>query len=67
MFGGITVVPGVVVEGNLAGTVIFLNATNGNTLFSYTTGQSEVQGECAVSNGIVYIPLDDGQLVALGQ
>jgi polyvinyl alcohol dehydrogenase (cytochrome) len=67
MFGGITVVPGVVVEGNLAGTVIFLNATNGNTLFSYTTGQSEVQGECAVSNGIAYIPLDDGQLAALGQ
>jgi polyvinyl alcohol dehydrogenase (cytochrome) len=67
MFGGITVVPGVVVEGNLAGTVVFLNATNGNTLFRFTTGLSEVQGECAVSNGIVYVPLDDGQLVALGQ
>jgi polyvinyl alcohol dehydrogenase (cytochrome) len=67
MYGGITVVPGVVVEGNLAGTVVFLNATNGETLFSYTTGLSEVQGECTVSNGIVYIPLDDGQLVALGQ
>jgi hypothetical protein len=32
-----------------------------------TTGLSEVQGECTVSNGIVYVPLDDGQLVALGQ
>jgi hypothetical protein len=26
-----------------------------------------VQGECTVSNGVVYIPLNDGQLVALGQ
>jgi hypothetical protein len=67
LYGGITVVPGVVVEGTLGGTVLFLNAVNGTTLDVYNTGVSEVQGECTVSNGIVYIPLDDGQLVALGQ
>jgi hypothetical protein len=67
LFGGITVVPGVVVEGTLGGTVVFLNAANGSTLLSYKTGVSEVQGECAVSNGIVYIPLDNGSLAALGQ
>ena len=67
MFAGITVVPGVVVEGTLAGTVLFLNAGNGTTLRSYATGVSEVQGESTVSNGTVYIPLDDGSLIALGQ
>ena len=67
MYGGITEVPGVIVEGTLGGTVLFLNATTGATLLNYKTGVSEVQGECAVSNGIVYIPLDDGALVALGQ
>jgi hypothetical protein len=66
LFGGITAVPGVIVEGTLGGTVQFLNAASGATLLSYTTGVSEVQGECAVSNGIVYVPLDDGQLLALG-
>ena len=60
-------VPGVIVEGTLGGTVLFLNAATGATLLNYKTGVSEVQGECAVSNGIVYIPLDDGALVALGQ
>ena len=67
LFGGLTVVPGVVVEGTLGGNVVFLNAANGSTLLTYKTGVGEVQGECAVSNGIVYIPLDNGSLVALGQ
>jgi len=66
LYGGITEVPGVIVEGTLGGTVLFLNAASGATLFNYNTGVSEVQGECAVANGIVYIPLDDGSLVALG-
>ena len=67
LFGGLTVVPGVVVEGTLGGNVVFLNTANGSTLLTYKTGVSEIQGECAVSNGIVYIPLDNGSLVALGQ
>jgi hypothetical protein len=66
LFGGITAVPGVIVEGTLGGTVLFLNAASGATLLSYTTGVSEIQGECAVSNGIVYVPLDNGSLLALG-
>jgi polyvinyl alcohol dehydrogenase (cytochrome) len=67
MYGGITEVPGVIIEGTLAGAVLFLNAATGATLLNYNSGVSEIQGECAVSNGIVYIPLDDGALVALGQ
>ena len=47
--------------------MVFLNAANGSTLLTYKTGVSEIQGECAVSNGIVYIPLDNGSLLALGQ
>jgi hypothetical protein len=65
MFSGLTVVPGIIVQGNLGGTVTFTSTATGATLFTYNTGVSEVQGECAVSNGVVYIPLDDGQLVAL--
>ncbi len=66
MFGGLTVVPGVIVEGTLGGTVLFLNAANGTTLFSYKAA-SLIQGECTVSNGVVYIPVANGSLVALGQ
>jgi hypothetical protein len=51
----------------LGGSVLFLNAANGSTLLAYQTGVSEVQGESTVSNGIVYIPLDNGSLVAVGQ
>ena len=47
--------------------MLFLNAVSGSTLDVYNTGVSEVQGECTVTNGVVYIPLNDGQLVALGQ
>jgi hypothetical protein len=66
LYAGITAVPGVIVEGTLGGSVQFLNAASGATLLSYTTGVSEVQGECTVSNGIVYVPLDNGSLLALG-
>ena len=41
--------------------------STGATLLNYTTGAGEVQGECAVTNGIVYVPLDNGSLLALGQ
>ncbi len=67
MFGGITEVPGVIVEGNLSGTVLFLNASSGATLKAYSVGSSEVEGECTVSNGVVYIPFGTGSLVAIGQ
>lgn len=66
MFGGLTVVPGVIVEGTLGGSVLFVNAVNGTTLFSYKAA-SVIQGECTVSNGVVYIPVANGTLVALGQ
>ena len=67
MFGGITEVPGVIVEGNLSGSVLFLNAGTGATLKSFSVGSSEVEGECTVSNGVVYIPFGLGSLVAIGQ
>ena len=67
LYGGITAVPGVIVEGTLGGNVVFLNASSGATLLTYKSGVSEIQGECTVSNGIVYVPRDDGSLLALGQ
>jgi polyvinyl alcohol dehydrogenase (cytochrome) len=66
MYAGITVVPGIVIEGLLNGTALFLDAATGNTLFSYRA-ESGIQGEISVSQGVVYIPLADGSLVALGQ
>ncbi|HVB91030.1 MAG TPA: PQQ-binding-like beta-propeller repeat protein [Acidimicrobiales bacterium] len=66
MLGGITVVPGVIVEGTLGGSVLFLNAANGSTLYTYQAA-SLIEGECTVSNGIVYVPVANGSLVALGQ
>jgi len=66
MLAGITVVPGVVIEGTLGNAVLFLNAANGTTLYTYQAA-SQVLGESAVSNGIVYIPVGNGSLVALGQ
>jgi polyvinyl alcohol dehydrogenase (cytochrome) len=66
ILAAITVVPGVVVEGTLGGTVVFLNAATGANLLTYTA-PLEVQGECTVSSGIVYIPVGNGTLVALGQ
>jgi len=66
MYAGITVVPGVVVEGTLGSSVLFLNAATGATLSTYKTA-SGVDGESSVSNGIVYVPLGSGSLLALGQ
>jgi outer membrane protein assembly factor BamB len=66
MFAGITAVPGVIVESTLSGGVVFLRASDGATLFTYNPG-SWLQAECTVSNGVVYVPLGNGSLVALGQ
>ncbi len=48
------------------GNVVFLNTANGATVLTYNT-HSMVQGEVTVSNGIVYVPLTNGNLIALGQ
>jgi polyvinyl alcohol dehydrogenase (cytochrome) len=66
MLGAITVVPGVVIEGTNGGSVFFLNAADGTTLLNYKA-PTAVQGECSVSNGIVYVPVANGTLQALGQ
>ncbi len=67
MTAGITEVPGMIIEGQGAGgRLVFLNTANGATLHTYNT-KSTVQGEVTVRNGIVYVPLANGNMVALGQ
>jgi outer membrane protein assembly factor BamB len=66
VIAGITAVPGLVVVGNLSGTVQVIADSNGATRFSYSAG-TDIEGECTVSNGVVYIPAGNGTLIALGQ
>jgi len=67
MTAGITEVPGVLIEGyGAVGKLLFLNTANGATLFTYSAG-SVPEGEATVSNGIVYVSLSNGNLIALGQ
>jgi outer membrane protein assembly factor BamB len=48
------------------GKLLFLNTANGVLLFNYSTA-GIVQGEATVSNGVVSVPLGNGNLIALGQ
>lgn len=65
VFGALTEVPGLIVTGS--GTAVeFINTTTGATVSSFNTA-SEIQGEITVSNVVVYVPLMNGSLVALGQ
>ena len=67
MTAGFTEVPGLLIEGTGAGgRIMFLNTANGATITNYNA-KSMVQGEVTVSNGIVYVPLANGNLIALGQ
>ncbi len=67
MTSGITEVPGMLVEGyGATGKVVFLNPANGATFFIYSPAAA-VEGEVTVSNGVVYVPLSNGNLIALGQ
>ena len=65
MFAAITAIPGVVVEGTIGGSLVFLDSASGATLFTYDAA-SQIQGEATVSNGIVYVAVANGSLVALG-
>ncbi|MGO9880317.1 MAG: IPT/TIG domain-containing protein [Acidimicrobiales bacterium] len=67
MTSGITEVPGILIMGyGASGNLLFLNPANGATLLHYLPAAG-VEGETTVSNGIVYVPLDNGNLIALGQ
>jgi hypothetical protein len=67
MTSGITEVPGVMIIGyGASGGLLFLNTTNGATLLNCLPG-AWPEGEATVSNGVVYISLTDGNLIALGQ
>ena len=66
MTGGITEIPGMIIEGvGAGGQVKFLNTANGATVLTFNSG-SMVQGEVTVSNGIVYLPQANGNLMAAG-
>ncbi len=67
MTGGLTEVPGLLIEGvGAGGDVKFINTLNGATVRTYNT-KSTVMGEVTVRDGVVYIPLANGNLIALGQ
>ena len=67
MTSGFTEISGMLIMGyGATGKIIFLNPTTGATLFTYSP-VAAVEGETTVSNGIVYVPLSNGNLIALGQ
>ncbi len=67
MTAGITEVPGLLIEGvGAGGDIKFINTANGATVFKYNT-KSTVQGEVTVRDGVLYVPLSNGNLIALGQ
>jgi polyvinyl alcohol dehydrogenase (cytochrome) len=67
MSAGITVVPGVLVEPyGAGGNLLFLDPATGSTL-RLMSMTSRSDGEVAVSNGIVYTVLQQGNLIAIGQ
>jgi outer membrane protein assembly factor BamB len=67
MTSGITEVPGMLIMGyGAVGKVVFINTTNGNIVYTYSPAAA-VEGETSVSNGVVYVPLSNGNLIALGQ
>jgi outer membrane protein assembly factor BamB len=66
MSAGITVVPGVLIEPyGAGGNLLFLDPATGATLRLYTM-TSRSDGEVTVSGGIVYVALQQGNLIALG-
>jgi hypothetical protein len=65
VFGALTEVPGLIVTGS-GSAVDFINTSTGATVSSFQMA-AVIQGEITVSNGVVYMPLMNGSLVALGQ
>jgi polyvinyl alcohol dehydrogenase (cytochrome) len=67
MSAGITVVPGVLIEPyGAGGNLLFLNTATGAQLRRISM-KNRADGEATVSNGIVYVSDDKGNLIALGQ
>ncbi len=65
--GGVTAVPGLI-ELGVGNTLMIFDATNGNTLFSYTDTKksSDFLGPGSISNGVLYHGNMDGFLYAFG-
>jgi hypothetical protein len=67
MTAGLTVVPGLLIQGEGAGgKIMFLNTANGARVLTYNA-KSMVQGEVTVRNGVMYVPLANGNMIAVGQ
>ena len=67
MSAGITVVPGVLIEPyGAGGNLLFLDPATGNQIRLFGISQ-RADGEATVSNGIVYVSRDDGNLISIGQ
>jgi hypothetical protein len=67
MTSGITEVPGMLIMGlAVSGGILFINTTNGNIVSTYSP-PAAMEGETTVWNGVVYVPLTNGELIALGQ
>jgi len=67
MTSGITEVPGVLIQPyGAVGNLLFINPVSGAVLRNYSPG-GWPEGEVTVSNGIVYLTLTSGNLIALGQ
>jgi polyvinyl alcohol dehydrogenase (cytochrome) len=67
MSAGITVVPGVLIEPyGAGGNLLFLDPATGNQIRLFGI-KNRADGEATVSNGIIYVSRDDGNLIALGQ
>jgi hypothetical protein len=61
------VVPGLLIQGEGAGgKIMFLNTANGARVLTYNA-KSMVQGEVTVRNGVMYVPLANGNMIAVGQ
>ena len=67
VLAAVTVVPGVVVAED-GSTMVLLNATSGQTLFSYTdpTKDAVFYGAASPSNGVLYVGNFDGNFYAFG-
>ena len=67
VLAAVTAVPGVVVAED-GSTMVLLNATSGQTLFSYTdpTKDAVFYGAASPSNGVLYVGNFDGNFYAFG-
>ena len=67
MTAGFTVVPGILIEGEGAGGTHHVPEHGQRRHAATYNAKSMVQGEVTVRNGVVYVPLANGNMIAVGQ